>query len=264
MLTSLLPGLREARSDLVSGVLIVGSIWLLAGNWLSRVLYDDAEAVLREAIDFAGSAGSLVVLVAGAYLLGSLWGAALPHLRARMWDHYIERHKVPFVDAPRVLRPMTPPAVSRLAERVAAEVKKAAVDPGSEGEHLELLTKQVVIESIYVGPQLLSKSPDAYGEHIRLKTDGELRDAVCLPLAAVAVLVLIRSDASLPVASALAVVALAICTAIFFHARVLTSWANSQLAYFVGDGTISTATLDRIKDSSGGDLELIVVRGKTR
>lgn len=238
MLSALLPGLRNVRSPLSAGVLILAGLYVLAGGWAETRFYDEFGGGFRSLEHELGRTEWTVVLAVAAYLLGALYlriiEAVLRNLSNRLvaWmvlDGYLTRRQKVWES---ILAPFSRPSLGRLGRHGLAER-----DPEQ--------ARRVCRDIIYGGgKRLLIAHNEAWQEWDRLRSEAEFRDAIAVPLVFLALAITVDSHMPAPRAAALVALALAAGAALFAAARREQREASSMHAHLVADGVVSTATLD--------------------
>ena len=250
MLGALLPGLRESRSDIVSGALIVAILWLLLADELGDVFGDGASPELQSLLSHRGGVVGWVLALGTAYLVGSAWVSLVNNQRLRVWYKQLDGRAKSSWMREGTLRPLSIRAVTRLRVALSEEVSKNKRLSSLSEEGFEWFFRTVLRESIMIGPTLNFEYRDAFNEYSRIRSEGELRDAVCLPLAVFGVVLAFESGAAFPTQMAIAIAAIVLGIVAFFQARQLTKGANSQLLHAVASGAVVTAALEMARNGT--------------
>lgn len=99
MILNLLPALRDLRTPLATGYVLILAIYLTFGEQFER-LRDNTDVGQRaaEAVEILGQAGSLALVTFIAFLVGTLWSDVIPALTRRVaWFlivHPLQQRKV--------------------------------------------------------------------------------------------------------------------------------------------------------------------------
>jgi hypothetical protein len=217
------------------------------------------EAILGQPIikllAILGPIGSLVALSVLCLQVGEFTAGLMQSMFFRLSRKYIQKITTENIhDAPhgwlRVFRPMSSRAISRvysMAQRVQA---KRLVDPtadptlnDSSSVSPEEVAIQAIREVLYFSPRLIVAKPELYAEYDRVKTEGEFRDAVLVPLPILTIGILLWINVALWVKALAFALVLIIDVYLFFQGRRQFLIAHSIVAHSLADGTISCAAV---------------------
>ncbi|MFD5412439.1 hypothetical protein [Streptomyces nojiriensis] len=189
MLASLLPGIREIRTPLVTGYIWLISLWLIAGDVIPR--RNQAQGSLKEVYSFAdffGKSAIVAMITFVAYLLGALLEvkamiAIRPILRIREerqkaiygmeeWDKLAEPSRI------LRFRPLlTGPATDALEKYVHNRVQRAVPESAGKWLRRETFSAQEALtrDLDQVRTRLFAANADLYGESDRKANEADLR-----------------------------------------------------------------------------------------
>lgn len=250
MLQTLLPSLRSLRSSLLTGALLVGSVYILFGYLIASSI--SIAPAARQILGLAPFMPQLL-LAAFCYLVGSLYVTGLEgvvdllHRKTALKD-FAGLKPGPRRWLLRSIAPLSDAARGRIeveAARFYREFSQGGADGPSFGSEQQRFMQKVIAEILWMegklaGTPLLSP----YEEY---RSDGELRlgSALILPLVAAAAAHALGANeygvgaitlASIPVALKLADYGL------YYFRR-----AHSFLAHHVSDGTVLAPSMEALK-----------------
>ncbi|MCZ4095987.1 hypothetical protein [Streptomyces sp. H39-C1] len=194
MLASLLPGIREIRTPLVTGYIWLISLWLIFGDYIPG--RRQAPGQIRQVYSFAdffGKSAILAVVTFIAYLAGTLLEikavtALRPILRIRRdvqkdihgrqaWDELAQPNRI------LKFRPLLTGPASETLERYVHNKVQTAV-PESAGKWLakeSFRAREILTADLdQVRTRLFAANTDLYGESDRQASESDLRANVAL------------------------------------------------------------------------------------
>lgn len=246
MLSSVLPGIRSLRAPFAAGSLILAALYLAAYGPVHRATRGDRLGDgLESLLDLVGGRPGAVALSVAAYLVGTLYVAAVRRLMSQMGKRRVAGiANMAYVEADErsLLMALLAPFSRHSLRRVIGLCDREFSDPG-------LATK--VCEEIItgVGKRLLVKNKDLYAEWDRMAAEAEFRDAVALPAVLFTAVALFAVDAPGGWKAAAMFTIVALMIVLWVHARRLDREASSMYAHAVADGTVATAVLDTRREA---------------
>jgi hypothetical protein len=239
-LANILPGLREIRAPLAAGYLWLFFGYLVFGAPERR----DATGLEQKLIDLGDALSPVGLAVAAsfvAYLVGSLSLAA-----ARMLGEGLS-------SIVQNLRSRDLPSM-RLSERGQSTLEEIVGERyvagliGSVGE-ARRLAREIVEDLDLVRTRLMGREPELFAEVDRLSAEADLRAAITLPLAglAIAIPVLVQVPSTPHAVSALVIAEIAICLVAFIGLEAAESRrkANDRLLEAVYLGRVASPAIER-------------------
>lgn len=192
MLASLLPGLRDFRTPLVTGYLCFACIWL----WFGSSLIPDgdgptpAERQLADLFDYVGPTAALTVLSTAAYLVGSMLTIrTFPLKRIQgLLGGAVEEMYVTLVGWARSVTDEVHPGISytdlsnaRLPQQM---LVKMTADIGRDHQQLPFRLAEHVqeYETKSLEMKLKQKRENLWVDYDRLQTEASLRFSIFVPL----------------------------------------------------------------------------------
>jgi|GEM_PF-1725636 len=172
----MLPGARELRTPLVTGVCLALAVWVLFGDGFPTSA--EATGFVARGYDAAGAVGATTVLVLASfacYLVGSVYvSALLPAVKVLLTRPRLAgQYRYPF----------------ELVVFVDDELRYAAGRElsGEEKDLVRLVADETFRTATTLRPRLLVASRDLYDEMDRDETEADLRLGLAMPLALLAV-----------------------------------------------------------------------------
>ena len=254
MLASLLPGFRDVRSALVAGYLWFCAGWLLIGHYhppSASLLGKPAQDLL----ELFGTGGKLAAISVLCLLIGEVTGTVVQSVFFQLSVAYLRRLTPELLDPrPRgpltVFRPLSSRALSRVRDRIRLEHRRHqdsttsdATPRGDDQHEVDRRTLDAVREVLYMSPRLIVAKPELYAEFSRVKGESEFRDAILLPLPALAVAVSVDLSAPGWVKVLLPVATLIADGYLFAQARQRFRQAHSLISHSIADGTVKSAAI---------------------
>jgi hypothetical protein len=178
LLTSVLPGLRELRTPLVTGYLWLVVTWVVVSNQVPRVRPTGAaQAALWDLGSMLGRPALIVGLTSIAYLVGAL----IELNPERLW-RYGGRPKwiTLLLGNGRILQAVRRPALSATTQRDIVRVvlgQAEEVDPQKREEVFVRILTQIRQLAI----RLQAQHPELYEKYDRLLTEARLRFNIAAP-----------------------------------------------------------------------------------
>jgi len=279
ILSNVLPGLRELRGPLAAGYLWMAFVVVIVVDRLPLVpaagsSFDKLYVVAR----WVGAPVAIAVATFIAYVVGILSTALTDLILTRVSERHrrtvdeaeVLQRRTPALSA-RGLKAVTTAVEERIAQQLAdrngqpyviasnsyPEAKAVLLALSSAIELTE--RRQLVASAVETGPhvravlddlvlvpnRLLGKEPEKHAFYDRLRSEGEFRAALTVPLVAVGVAISARQHAALPALTALALAAL-----LFMQARSRVVGANDQLADFLRSGSLNSPGMSQIEQFS--------------
>ena len=212
VLSSLLPGFREVRAPLIGGYFWLFAGWLALEPWPGR---EETHGVVSAVADLSASLPDSVVLAAvslAAYIIGSLaeeitqLGRGLsptgdPTLYTPSGATWRGHHSMYQLageiasDAQRQLR-MKNHTLADVPTEVIEEGDGYSLGSGEDDQLWQLreaLTRQAMRELPLVRTRLMDDQPALFASSDRHQAEGELRIAVALPLAAIVIILALKT-----------------------------------------------------------------------
>jgi hypothetical protein len=178
MLGFILPGLRDLRTTLVSGVMWVLGIYLIAGN---EVIGSPEKVHLtpraQQIVDFAGHGGILAAFTVVCVLVGQMTSGIVESLFFEITVRNMRRRIRLGVDLPEprdllgLFRPASRKSMRRLRDHVD---ELTELDETERKEVLALSLDEI----LYISPRLLAANPGLYSEFDRVRGEAEFRDGI--------------------------------------------------------------------------------------
>lgn len=250
MLTALLPGIREFRTCLVTGAILLATGYLLWQQWVPTHLTPDPS--LTSLLQIAAPAGSLALLFLAAYLVGAIYqagietGVDVAHRRSTTARLNPVGHGLSGRLA-RTVAPLSEKAAERLVGKARSffEDHAGAAQSPSEDAFVALVLKDVLwMEGKLVGTDYLTM-------YTQMRAEGGIRLGVaCLtPFFALA----IGLSANLPLSLWLILSALALIISVVLLIQGFYQYrkAVSFIAHHVADGAILTPAMESLRQLSG-------------
>lgn len=258
MLTALLPGIREFRTCLVTGAILLASCYLLWQEWIPTNLEPDDSLISLLAL--AAPTGSLALLVLAAYLAGAVYQAGIETAvdmthrrtttaRRERADRGLKNRIV------RTASPLSEKAVHRVAERARSFFVEQGGDPTAAGKTADMVTSAqdqfvgaVFADLLWMEGKLVGTEYLAMYTQIRAEGAIRLGIACLMPLLAVAIGV----SANLPLVLCVVLALLATATTAvllvqgFYQHRKATSFVAHQVA----DGSLLTPSMESLRATS--------------
>lgn len=252
MIESLIPGVRDTRSEFASGALFVAWIWLTAGHLIRTAVDGNTETNLQVLLDSLDRPAAIALIAATAFVLGAIWTSVIERALGQMWRRHL-RSAVPAGEHLAATRRVDSPYTYTSLRRMDAFLNRSAKEWITDSELHGDWKAKVMWEAIYAAPAVLSNSDKAgnvsaiYSEYTRRKAGGELRLAIALPLTGVAA-ALAWQVASHPLLAVLGIAgSLLVGAGMLATGRQGLRHANSQLAHLVATGKITSANMDLAK-----------------
>ncbi len=260
MLSSILPGVRQSRAELASGALWLCTIWVASGGCFIGAVESTSSESIRLLVSRIDGLTGLAVVAVLSYLIGTMWNAAIELIRVGIWSAYIRRNPEPKMVPKSEMylyylgdfwRPYSYRSHSSLIRMLR---DSDGVD--HDNETFNQLVTAVLYEALYVGPAILRSDLGAvqeiYSEYIRAKSEGEMRDAIAIPLFVSSLVVVWNVEFSIFVSMLATGLAAVVSVGLFLMARRSTRNANSQVLYWVSNRHVTTAALRDAVDSDAG------------
>lgn len=205
-LTSLLPGIRHMRVPVITGYVWLLFGWILVQPDVGHRPNDQVAGSLYDLSGEVGPIGTAIGLSVFAFILGS---ASRDGTNAFVWSFGVFR----FSTVAQLLGFVPPTAddqrgpvllaLRQLYEDAEAVVARKGLEPrvglavkGALDEAFDTAAKGVVTAVDLPATLLVGDQPELYAEVDRLRAEGELQLAICVPLAAIVVaLAIIDSNA---------------------------------------------------------------------
>lgn len=213
-----LANLRDMKSSLTSGMIVLFTLWVIFGNGMADVQNDDSMAGnLRRLIEYIGPAGTLGIVTFVAYLVGlvlsldqrvmKLFFRGSRHSTMPMSLTTSQRLDKKFgtalLGALRKARPdwvlgsisyfpgRLDPSVTHLS-RSEAELRNLA-EGSAMDEQIKAYLKDLMLEDMDIlAVQLHSKHDKTYDKYDKAKTEADFRASLVIPLGALGLVVMNR------------------------------------------------------------------------
>jgi hypothetical protein len=246
MLTALLPGIREFRTCLVTGAILLASGYLLWQQWLPTHLNPDAS--LTSLLHIAAPTGSLALLLLAAYLVGAIYlagietGVDIAHrhtttARLAPTDHQLGGR------LRRTVAPLSEKAAERLMGRAQAFFRNHADAAGTRLSE-SAFVESVLVDVLWMEGKLVGT--DYLTMYTQMRAEGGIRLGVaCLtPFLALAIGLSANLPASLWLI--LSILALTITVVLVVQGFYQYRKAVSFIAHHVADGALLTPTMESL------------------
>jgi hypothetical protein len=260
MLASLLPGLRELRAPLTSGVLTIFSLALFFGDAFDSVATNGGRSDnLTRVVDWIGRPGLVAAALLAAYLIGTMLNGVVRNgsklLNAMAIDEYYGLAVYLTLFAP-----YSKDALQSLVyglhrelnrDQVESIVHGVRIGTESPGRYLAEEGAAIVIasEALEGGTgirRLRGRSPDRYDDYDRKLAEAELRDGLIVPVPLALIALALNTKLSGVAEVMIGIVGAVVMGFLFLQARTLDREANDVVLYAVLDKLIATPTLERL------------------
>jgi hypothetical protein len=193
MWMSLLPGLRELRTPLASGVLWLAALYVALGDRATRVL----EVIDRrlEGLSTVGldleTGARLTALSFAAYLIGTAWEGIAPWFGVPLYSLVAKLFRSPD-PGPTVLgRPWCRPRGMTMVGALILQSLRSHPDRGGEPDEqfrnkldMHKYESELLDELALLPARIVGKEPELWGNWDRLQSEGTFRLTVAVPLGA--------------------------------------------------------------------------------
>jgi hypothetical protein len=285
MLTSLLPGLRDVRAPLASGVLILFSMLLFFGGHVDQVGTESGRSeLLSDMISWVDRPGIVAIALFTSYLIGSavvtFIGRVIASFRERAIYRFDLERGPRVVSALQIEEVVSPLSLTAMIEHAAKPPRPSTYYSWDlpfwlpfSGESLESLLNALeehvssfdremargrlgkrhqllmhVLRGAYRdgGRRLLLASSDLYTEYDRKRSEAELRYALIVTIPVAALGFFLNSSLTIGT-EVVATIGIAMTVTMFFRqAMALERAAHSLVLGALADHTISVPVLDSV------------------
>jgi di/tricarboxylate transporter len=269
---SFLTNLRDMKSSLSSGMILLFGIWVIFGNDLKDIQSDDSLAGnLLRLTEYLGPAGTLGVVAFVAYILGLVLsldravlfyavkiagmsrgtGVVMSMTTRQRWDKFLNLA---------IARTLTKASLEFVNESIfRASSKQDDEGKNRDGEtRLRLKLQRLMGEDMAIlGVQLHSKREKAYEKYDKARTEAEFRAAIAIPLCLLGAIIGHRLIQEGQVTAGMIAFLLAVSTftILVMKAQHKQQEANEEIINAIIVGDIEFAPLTTLKDIAEGTLK---------
>lgn len=254
MWQSLLPGLREVRAPLAAGYALAAAVWIFFHDGIRQTADSNGSlTATREMLQLVGTPGRAVAASFCLYLVGTLlvsFSNYLFQISTAPVERSESRLRHRFEHLALTRDSETQLLVEQLREMaVSLEASASAAVPDPPVATAEDIADQLEIEckGIWLDARLLIASERIYDEVTRLRSEAELRAAVLLPGALLAVAIATDIHWGFLAECALVAGVGVVLTALMIQASRIRTTARRLVMRAVVDNVVTTPTIDRLQ-----------------